>query len=399
MDEVRGSRPPGESPLLWALYFLAYVSVLVRMLLRPVNEGTAGTLAYGLMAVFLALAVAQAILRWRSVWWTHALLVLQSAVVFALLQTKPDADYYAMLYIGLSLVATRDLPDRPSIAWLAAFCVLLALALLLAYGVEEGASFMPTYFAGCLIVGLYGRASRKAEEVRAKSDELAEELGEANRRLRAYAGQVEEAATAQERAALARELHDAATQTVFSMNLTAEAARMSLAEDPGRVPALLDRLQELARDALAEMRTLVHELRPATVAEAGLVKSLERHAALRGRRDGLRVSLSIDGEERGSAEVQEALFRTAREALNNVVKHAGVSEVRVALRFSDGEASIEVRDTGRGFDPAAERRSDSFGLLALRERLEELGGGLTVEAAPGKGVVLAARVPFRQEGS
>jgi signal transduction histidine kinase len=398
MDEASKVRTHHESPLLWALYFLAYVSVLVRMLLRPPNEGTTGTLAYGLMAIFLALAIGQAFLRWRSVWWTHAFLVLQSGVVFALLMTKPDADYYAMLYIGLSLVAARDLPDRPSIAWLAAFCALLALGLLLAYG-GEGVSYMPTYFAGCLIVGLYGRASQKAEQARARSDQLAGELGEANRRLRAYAGQVEEAASAQERAALARELHDAATQTVFSMNLTTEAARMSLAEDPARVPVLLERLQELARDALSEMRTLVRELRPATVAEAGLVKSLERHAALRERRDGLRVSLSVDGEERGSAEVQGALFRTAREALNNVVKHAGVSEVQVALRFSDGGAAIEVRDAGRGFDPAAERGPESFGLLALRERLEELGGALSVEAAPGKGVVVVARVPIRREGS
>ena len=399
MDEASRSRPRRESPLLWALYFLAYVSVLVRMLLRPPNEGTTGTLAYGLMAVFLALAIAQAILRWRSVLWTHALLVLQSGVVFALLQTKPDADYYAMMYIALSLVAARDLPDRPSIAWLATFCVLLALGLLLGFGVEEGVSFMPTYIAGCLIVGLYGRASQKAEQAHTHSEQLAAELGEANRRLRTYAGQVEEAASAQERTALARELHDAATQTVFSMNLTAEAARMSLVEDPARVPALLDRLQELARDALAEMRTLVRELRPATVAEAGLVKSLERHAALRERRDGLRISLSVEGEERGSAEAKETLFRAAREALNNVVKHAGVNEARVALHFSDEEAEIEVRDAGRGFDPAAERGPESFGLLALRERLEELNGALSVEAAPGKGVAIFARVPIRREGS
>ena len=399
MSKAGAIQPHRESPLLWALYFLAYVSVLVRMLLRPPAEGTTGTLAYGLMAVFLALAIPQGILRWRSFWWTHAFLVLQSVVVFALLQTKPDADYYAMLFIGLSLVAARDLPDRPSITWLAAFCVMLSLGLLLAYGVEEGASYIPTYIAGCLIVGLYGRASQKAEQARSRSDELAAELGEANRRLRAYADQIEEAATAQERTALARELHDAATQTVFSMNLTAEAARMSLSEDPARVPALLDRLQELARDALSEMRTLVRELRPTTVAEAGLVKSLERHAVLRERRDGLRVSISVDGEERGNAEAKEALFRTAREALNNVVKHAGVKEAHVTLRFTDDGAAIEIRDAGRGFDPAAASSPDSFGLLALRERLEELGGGLSVEAAPGKGVAIVARVPIAREGS
>jgi signal transduction histidine kinase len=399
MEDVRKDRPRRDSPLLWALYFLTYVSALVRMLLRNPDEGIIQPPAYGLMAGFLAFAVVQAILRWRSVWWTHASLGIQTAVVIALLLTKPPVDYYAILFVGLSMVAGRDLPDRQSLAWLAAFCVLLTVGLILSFNLSEGVAYAPTYIAGCLVIGLYGRASRKAEEARARSDELAAELGEANRRLRAYAGQAEEAAAAQERAALARELHDAATQTVFSMNLTAEAARMSLAEDPARVPAMLERLQELARDALAEMRALVRELRPSTIAETGLVKSLERHAVLRERRDGLQVSLGVDGEERGSPEMKEALFRTAREALNNVAKHAGVKEAGVALRFTDDEASIEIRDVGRGFDPTVEQGPESFGLLALRERLEELGGGLSVEAAPGKGVCVVARVPIRREAS
>ena len=277
--------------------------------------------------------------------------------------------------------------------------MLLTAGLVAAFNVSEAAGYAPSYIAGCLIIGLYGRASRTAEEARAHSDGLAAELGEANRRLRAYAGQAEEAAAAQERNALARELHDAATQTVFSMNLTAEAARMSLAEDPGRVPALLDRLQELARDALAEMRTLVRELRPTTVADTGLVKALEHHIALRGRRDGLRVTLGVDGDERGSPELKEALFRAAREAINNVIKHAGVKEAKVALRFTDDGAAIEIRDAGRGFDPSTQRGPESFGLLALRERLEELGGTLSVEAAPGKGVAIVARVPIGREES
>jgi signal transduction histidine kinase len=399
MGEEPGTRRHLESPLLWVLYFLTYVSALVRMIVRNPDEGIIQPPAYGLMALFLFLAAAQAVLRQLLPWSTHAFLGLQTAVVIALLLTEPAVDFYAILFIGLSMVAGRDLPDRTSLVWLAVFCVLLTVGLILSFNLSEGVGYAPTYIAGCLIIGLYGRASRKAEEARAQSDRLAAELGEANRRLRAYANQVEAAASAQERTALARELHDAATQTVFSMNLTAEAARMSLADDPGRVPALLDRLQELARDALAEMRTLVRELRPATVAEAGLVKSLERHAVLRERRDGLRVSLAVDGEERGSDEVKEALFRAAREALNNVVKHADVREAHLALRFSDEEAAIEIRDAGRGFDPGAERGAESFGLLALRERLEELGGALSVDAAPGKGVAVAARVPIRREGS
>jgi len=398
MDEASRSRPHRESPLLWALYFLTYLSVLVRMILRGPDEGTIGLPAYGLMSAFLALSIAQVPLRWRVSWWTHISLGLQTCIIFVLLLTKPATDYYAVLFVGASIVAGRDLSDRPSLIWIGVLCVVLTLGLIAAFW-TDGIGYIFVYIAACLLIGLYGRASRRAETALARSEDLAAELGEANRRLRAYAGQAEEMAAAQERAALARELHDAATQTVFSLNLTAEAARMSITESPDRVPAFLDRLQELARDALAEMRTLVRELRPSTVAETGLVKSLEHHFALRERRDGLRVSFSVEGEERGGPQAKEALFRSAREALNNVVKHAGVSEARVALRFTDDEAVIEVRDAGRGFDPASGRQPESFGLLSLRERLEELGGRLSLDAAPGRGAGVEARVPIPREGS
>ena len=227
-----------------------------------------------------------------------------------------------------------------------------------------------------------------------RSEELASRLQEANRRLREYAEQAEEAAAAQERARLARDLHDAATQTVFSMNLTAEAARMALAREPDRVPGMLVRLQELARDALAEMRTLVDQLRPQSIKDVGLVRSLQRHAEARQRRDGLTVILSVQGEESGDPAVREELFRSAREALSNVVKHAGVTSARVEVSFGAGEASVRVSDEGRGFEPAADRRPESFGLLSLQERAQALGGSAEIGSEPGKGTQVLVRLPL-----
>jgi len=245
---------------------------------------------------------------------------------------------------------------------------------------------------------LYGRAVRNAEEARARSEALLLELGQANRRLHAYAERAEEAAAAQERAHLARELHDAATQTVFSMNLTAEAARIGLKKEPEKVPAFIDTLQDLARDALAEMRTLVRELRPGSVVDEGLVKSLEKLAALRKKRDGLSVTLTVRGEEEGGTELKETVFRTAREALNNIAKHAGVKESRLDLSFGAKEIALLVQDSGRGFDPAAAGRPESFGLIAMRERVEALGGSLVVRSAEGAGTEIEARVPLSPGG-
>ena len=380
------------SPLLSVLYFLAYLSVLVRMLLDSPENGGFGPPAYGLMAGHLALSVAQPAASKRWPISTHITLALQTLIVFALLLTKPTVDYYGILFVGLSIIAARSLDSRASVAWLAVLCGAVTLGLTVAYG-ARAPSFFPVYIAGCLIVGLYGRASRSAEAARVRSDELRAELEAANRRLRAYAERVEEAAAEKERANLARDLHDAATQTVFSMNLTAGAARIAVENDPEKVPALIDRLQELAQDALAEMRTLVRELRPGSVVDEGLVASLERLAALRNRRDGLRVTLAVRGEEEGDIVAKETIFRTAREALNNVAKHAGVKEARLQLSFGAQEIALLVQDSGKGFDTAGARGPESFGLLTMRERIEALGGSLVVHSAPGAGTEIDARMP------
>jgi signal transduction histidine kinase len=346
------------------------------------------------MAGFLALSIAQPPLGKRWPLATHFALALQSCIVIALLLTKPSADYYGILFMALSVVAGRDMPNRGSLVWLTVFCAAVTVGLIAAFG--TGAAFyIPVYIAGCLTVGLYGRASRNAEIARAKSEELLAELEAGNRRLHAYAERAEEAAASQERAFLARELHDAATQTVFSINLTAEAARIALREKPEKAAALLDRLQELARDALAEMRTLVGELRPGSAVDEGLVKSLERLASLRRKRDGMSVTITVKGEEQGSAEAKETVFRTAREALNNIARHAGVKESFLDLSFGSEEIALLVRDSGKGFDPAGARRPESFGLVSMRERLEALGGTLAVRSAPGAGTEIEARIPLK----
>jgi signal transduction histidine kinase len=397
MDPAASREQRSDTPLLYGLYLLMYLSVVIRMLLRSPEEGLAGAPAYALMSGFLLLGIVQVPLsrRWASV--TQPYLVLQCGIVLVLFLTRPPIDYYAVLLVVLSVVATRDLVAPWDVAWLAILCVTTVAGLMLAYGAAGSVSYVPVYVAACLVLGLYGRASRKAELARARSEELRAELESANRRLRAYAGQAEETAAAQERTRLARELHDAATQTVFSMNLTAEAARMALTEDPARVPQLIERLQELCREALGEMRSLIRELRPPTLAEEGLVKSLERYAATRARRDGMRISVRVQGEERGSAEAREILYRSAVEALNNVAKHAGVSEATAELSFDAGAATLTVSDAGRGFDVSAPRLPESFGLLSMRERAEALGGSMSLRSKPGAGTTVEVRLPLGGE--
>jgi signal transduction histidine kinase len=245
MAETKAVQEQREPPLLFVLYFLAYLSVLVRMILNGGDTGFVEPPAYGLMAGFLAISIVQPWLgrRWPPA--RHITLALQTLIVVALLLTKPHMDFYAMLFVAMSIYAVRDLSNGPGLLWLGIFCVAIVLGLIAAFG-QRAPGFVPPFIAGCLLIGLYGRAVRNAEAARARSDELRAELEAANRRLHAYAERAEEAATEKERANLARDLHDAATQTVFSMNLTAGAARIAVKNDPEKVPALIDRLQELA---------------------------------------------------------------------------------------------------------------------------------------------------------
>ena len=387
----------------WILYYMPLASVLIRLGISVVPQYGIPLLPTGLLAGFLVLSLSVPAIAARFPALIQPWLFLQTALVAVMILTPPLQDYYAVLLLPLALVSTKYLRPGLDIAWLVVFCVVVTASLSLAFGPAEGLSYLPSYLMGILFLGLYGKARRRAEEASVRSEALVAQLRDANARLRAYAAQAEEMAASQERNRLARELHDAATQTVFSITLTAQAARMACDSDPARLPELLDRIQESGADALAEMRGLVSELRPRRVAEDGLVPTLRQHFAIRERRERLTTIFSIEGEERGSLEVKETLLRVAQEALNNVVKHAGVGEAELSLSFGPGEVVLRVRDAGKGFDagaeePAASGEAGGFGLASMKQRVEAGGGAWLIASSPGRGTEVTVRMPLPAEG-
>jgi signal transduction histidine kinase len=346
------------------------------------------------MLLFLLLYAAQPRLSMRTAWITHLYLAVQSGLILTLLQVPPYLDVHALLFIPLSLQAFYFLARRTAFWWLGIFTTTMAIGLVFNYGWTQSLFYVPPYFAGSLALGLYVLGIRRAEAAREESQALLAELQTAHRQLQAYAVQVEELAAAEERNRLARELHDSVTQTIFSLTLTAQAARMLLDQDASRAAAQLDRVQELAQDALAEMRSLIRQLRPKTVAEQGLVPALQQHIAERQSRDGLHVVLQVDGERRLPGETEEALFRIVQEALNNVVKHAQTDQVEVCLELRGETILVTVEDRGVGFDPAGVDSGPShLGLTSMRERVKALGGDLAVESQPQAGTRIRVEIP------
>jgi PAS domain S-box-containing protein len=201
----------------------------------------------------------------------------------------------------------------------------------------------------------------------------------------------EEMAVIGERHRLARELHDAVTQTLFSASLIADVLPRIWERSPETGAAKLEELRELTRGALAEMRTLLLELRPATLTESSLTELLQQLAAAVIGRSRLQVDVVVEGERPLPPETQVALYRIAQEALNNIVKHAGASQVTINLNFLPDCVEMVVVDNGRGFDPTAVS-IHSLGLGIMRERAAKINASLQVESIVGEGTTIRVRV-------
>jgi signal transduction histidine kinase len=199
-----------------------------------------------------------------------------------------------------------------------------------------------------------------------------------------------------ERNRLALELHDVVSQKLFSLNLAAEAAATLLDRGPDEARPQLERVKDLAREALAELRSLILGLRPAELERDGLEGVLRKEATMLQRVHGVDVRLDAEGTFTPVDGARDGeILRIVEEALHNAVRHAEATTVTVHLRSDDHALTVEVTDDGIGFDPTdPELRSHHLGLTSMEERARELGGRLALNARPGRGTVVSLEVPI-----
>ncbi len=193
----------------------------------------------------------------------------------------------------------------------------------------------------------------------------------------------------EERNRLARDLHDSVVQTMFSLSLMAEAARNGAPEE-------IDQVGDLAKRALAELRSIVFELRPADLAAEGLVPTLVKHTEVLGRVFGQDIDVRVLSMRVLDPAIELELFRIIQEALSNALKHAHASKVQVVVDLDAVPARIEIDDDGLGFDPeAVPVRARHLGLLSMEERAGAIGGRLKIDSAPGRGTHVVVEVVLR----
>src|SRR5271163_1293096 len=204
----------------------------------------------------------------------------------------------------------------------------------------------------------------------------------------------QQAAVMAERNRLARDIHDALAQGLTGVIVQLEAAEDAQAKNLTKdAAAHVERASELARESLQEARRSVHALRPLLLAGKNLCAAIEALIRKMVTGTNLCAEFTIQGEPQPlPQEWEENLLRVAQEVLTNTLRHARASHFDVHFAFDQQAIRLELRDDGSGFDPA--KRHDGFGLLGIEERVESMGGGLTVQSVPENGTTISVVLPL-----
>jgi signal transduction histidine kinase len=213
-----------------------------------------------------------------------------------------------------------------------------------------------------------------------------------------YEHDIRQAARQEERARLARDLHDAVKQQLFVIQTAAATAQARFDSDANGAKTAVDQVRAAAREAMTEMEAMLEQLQAAPLENAGLVASVRKQCDALGFRTGARVTFDVGTLPADSAldpGTRQALFRVAQEALANVARHARARNISVSLASIDGQLVLTVQDDGGGFKPEGQPRG--MGMTNIAARAAEVGGNFEVVSVPDRGTTVRFSVPVQQQ--
>jgi signal transduction histidine kinase len=384
----------------WHLVFYVVLIVSTAFALadatRPVMLRLAGvglSLLYGFWYAYMII--------WHDQWWrqTRPMLIYAAGALvltFILIQIQPA-------YTAIGYTLCGQLFGMLPIGWAITSVGVLLLGLLWRQAELRGQSILADpgqvlsyLFAGVVasIFGLWANAiireSRGRQELIERLEATQHDLATAER----------QAGILEERQRLAREIHDTLAQGLTSVVMHLEAAEQALAQDSITAQQHLNQARQTARDSLTEARRFVWALRPESLERDPLPKAITRVAERWSEEHHLTAYTHITGSLRSlPPEIEVTLLRATQEALANVSKHARASEVTLTLSYMNDMVALDIQDNGLGFErlPATSPDGDNFGLVAMRQRVEQWGGTLTIESAPHEGTTLAIEIPIDPE--
>ncbi|MDQ0404642.1 MULTISPECIES: sensor histidine kinase [unclassified Streptomyces] len=379
--------------VMHAAFFLLLGGALARFLLRhPGEPRTPWILALSLALALLhllgpVLSGAGERPTGRRVAWLGLVVVVWMVLVVL----APSFSWCAvpLFYTGL-----RTLPPRAALVLVGVLTVFVVAAQLRLAGRFDPNLLLAPPAVAAIAAAVFLHTERQTARQRALIDDLI-------RTRRELAASERREGTLAERQRLSMEIHDSLAQGLSSQRMLLQAAERVWESDPDKARAHVRGAASVAEHNLAEARRFVHDLAPADLARGGGLEAALRALAARESGDDLTVRVHVDDGARVPPlpdRVQSALLRIAQGALANVREHAGASTAALSLTLLDDQVVLDVTDDGHGFDPAALPDAPAgvrgHGLPAMRARLRQLGGALTVESAPGEGTALSAAVPL-----
>lgn len=238
-----------------------------------------------------------------------------------------------------------------------------------------------------------GRISRKWEEQVTSLQRLSTHNAE-------LAGKARFTAIIEERQRLARELHDAVSQQLFAISMTATALSRTMDKDFEKAKHQVALIEEMSAVAQSEMRALLLHLRPVHLEGKRLAEGLDDLLRELEAKVPIDITADIDEGIALSKGIEDHLFRIVQEALSNTLRHSKASKLSISLKEREDAVMLSIRDNGVGFDPEQKKHA-SYGLVTMQERVNELGGAINIISAHGKGTRIDIRIPIidREEGS
>jgi signal transduction histidine kinase len=366
--------------------FVIFIAVFIRVLAFSTEQPPQGPLVL-LLGLFGLILITEMAISRRLRWYPALYLIIQSALAIALFLIPPRFDFLPTLFIPLVMRAISVYGYPVGYYWISFFGLSLIYPMMVTWnGKIEGYIMIALFCAVYLLTGNYANQIRKVEMARQENERLLRELQKTHRQLQDYTAQIEDHAAARTRTRMAQELHDSVTQTIFTVNLAAQTAGLLIKNDPAQATRQIDRMVELAGQASDEITTLVSQFRPRSIVSEGLAAAITHLAGERQSRDGLQISLYIQGKNALPEATATGIYRITQEALNNVSKHSGTNAVEIYLNLKNNPFHLDVIDHGKGFDTSSDlRRSGHLGLAGMASRAEEIGWKLTMESHPGRG--------------
>jgi signal transduction histidine kinase len=385
----------------WHLVFYSVLIVSTAFALADATQPIAQRLLCAGLSLLFAFWYAYMII-WHDRWWrqTRPMLIYAAgamALTFILISLQPA-------YTAIGYTLCGQLFGMLPIGWAMVSVAVLLLSLLWREAALKGQSILaePGLALSYLFVGvvatIFGlwvnaiiRESRSRQELIDRLEATQSDLATAER----------QAGILEERQRLAREIHDTLAQGLTSIVMHLEAAEGALAQDSVVAQQHLNQARQTARDSLTEARRFVWALRPESLERDPLSKAIMRVAERWSEEHHLSAQTHITGMLRSlPPEIEVTLLRAAQEALANAAKHAHANEVTLTLSYMNDVVALDIQDNGLGFDRsslASAFDGDSFGLVAMRQRVAQWGGTLTIESTPQEGTTLAIEIPIDKE--